>query len=95
MFTPIPYPSLAGKRVLCREDLNVPTAYQEGVHTLYSSAKIDAIVSNIKQLIEAGAKVAIMSHFGRPTEGAPDKKNSLAFLAPYLEEALTGTGCVC
>ena len=56
---------LSGKRVLIRQDLNVPV--QDGEIT--SDVRIQASVPTIKAAIEAGAKVMLMSHLGRPTEG--------------------------
>ncbi len=57
--------SLAEKRVLIREDLNVPV--KNGKIT--SDARLRAALPTIKLALEAGAKVMVMSHLGRPTEG--------------------------
>ncbi len=59
---------LAGKRVLIREDLNVPVA--NGVVT--SDARIRAALPTLQQAMAAGAKVFVMSHLGRPQEGIYD-----------------------
>ena len=59
---------LAGKRVLIREDLNVPI--QDGVIT--SDARIRASLPGIKMAVEAGAKIILMSHLGQPAEGEFD-----------------------
>ena len=75
---------LAGKRVLIREDLNVPV--KDGKVT--SDARIRASLPTIKHALEAGAKVMVMSHLGRPTEGEYDEASSLAPVAAHLGELL-------
>ena len=65
---------LAGKRVLIRQDLNVPI--KNGAVT--SDARIRASLPTIKLALEAGARVMLMSHLGRPTEGEYDEAFSLA-----------------
>ncbi len=75
---------LAGKRVLIREDLNVPV--QNGVVT--SDARIRASLPTIKAAKEAGARVMLMSHLGRPQEGVFDEEFSLAPVATRLAELL-------
>ena len=76
--------SLAGKRVLIREDLNVPI--QDGEIT--SDARIRAALPTIKMAKEAGAKVMLMSHLGRPTEGEYADEFSLAPVASHLTKLL-------
>jgi len=76
--------SLAGKRVLIREDLNVPI--QDGEIT--SDARIRAALPTIKLAKEAGAKVMLMSHLGRPTEGEYADEFSLAPVAKHLSSLL-------
>ncbi len=71
---------LAGKRVLIREDLNVPVA--DGVVT--SDARIRAALPTIRAALDAGAAVMLMSHLGRPTEGVADDKFSLQPVADRL-----------
>ncbi|MAD05007.1 MAG: phosphoglycerate kinase [Pseudoalteromonas sp.] len=78
---------LNGKRVLIREDLNVPV--KEGKVT--SDARIRAALPTIKLAIEKGAKVMVMSHLGRPTEGEYDEAFSLAPVVNYLNDALEQT----
>jgi len=73
--------NLEGKRVLLRADLNVPA--RRGKVT--DSARIDRLKPTIDHLRETGAKVLILSHFGRP-EGEQNPQMSLAFLVPTLEE---------
>ncbi|WNZ56107.1 phosphoglycerate kinase [Microbulbifer sp. MKSA007] len=75
---------LAGKRLLIREDLNVPV--KDGRVT--SDARIRAALPTIKAAIEAGAKVLLMSHLGRPTEGEYAEEFSLAPVAAHLGELL-------
>lgn len=75
---------LAGQRVLIREDLNVPV--RDGVVT--SDARIRAALPTIRQATEAGARVLLMSHLGRPTEGEFDDSLSLAPVARRLGELL-------
>ena len=76
--------NLAGQRVLIREDLNVPL--QEGKIT--SDARLQAALPTLKLALEAGAKVMVMSHLGRPTEGEYNAEYSLQPVADYLAAAL-------
>ena len=75
---------LAGKRVLIRQDLNVPV--KAGVVT--SDQRIKASLPAIQHCIDAGARLMIMSHLGRPEEGQPDGQFSLQPVADYLGRAL-------
>ena len=75
---------LNGKVVMLRADLNVPTDENCKVT---NTARIDRTVPTVKTLMDKGAKVVIISHFGRP-EGKGDVKNSLRHVAPELEKAL-------
>ena len=75
---------LAGKRVLIREDLNVPVA--DGVVT--SDARIQAALPTIRAALEANAAIMLMSHLGRPTEGEPDEQYSLQPVADRLSALL-------
>lgn len=72
------------KRVLIREDLNVPVS--DGKVT--SDARLKAALPSIKAALEAGAKVMVMSHLGRPTEGEYDAQYSLQPVVDYLNQAL-------
>ncbi len=76
--------ALSGKRVLIREDLNVPVA--DGKVT--SDARIRAALPTIRAALDDGAAVMLMSHLGRPTEGEPDDKLSLAPVAEHLATLL-------
>jgi phosphoglycerate kinase len=76
--------SLAGKRVLIRQDLNVPV--KNGVVT--SDQRILASLPAIRHCIAAGARLMIMSHLGRPEEGKPEAQYSLQPVADYLAGAL-------
>ena len=75
---------LSNQRVLIREDLNVPVLNGE----ITSDARLRAALPTIKLALESGAKVMVMSHLGRPTEGEYNSEFSLAPVAKYLEEAL-------
>lgn len=75
---------LAGKRVLIREDLNVPVANGQ----VTSDARIRAALPTIRAAQEAGAAVMLMSHLGRPTEGQPADEFSLAPVATTLSKLL-------
>jgi len=75
---------LSGKRVLIREDLNVPV--DNGKVT--SDARIRASLPTIRAAQKAGAAVMLMSHLGRPTEGQPDDAFSLQPVAERLSELL-------
>jgi len=78
---------LAGKRVLIREDLNVPI--KDG--KVSSDKRIRASLPTIEHAMKAGAKVIIMSHLGRPTEGEPVDEFSMQPVADYLSDALGKT----
>jgi len=80
---------ISGKRVLIREDLNVPIALDsKGVARVSSDARIRAALPTITWALGKGAKVILMSHLGRPTEGQFDEKLSLSPVAQCLSEAL-------
>ncbi|MFT6344120.1 MAG: phosphoglycerate kinase [Paraglaciecola sp.] len=73
---------LVGKRVLIRQDLNVPV--KDGVVT--SAARIRASLPTIEAALQQGAKVMIMSHLGRPVEGEFADEFSLLPIVNYLKE---------
>ena len=75
---------LQGKRVLIREDLNVPV--KDGV--VKSDARIQASLPTIKLALEKGAAVLVCSHLGRPEEGVYSEEDSLKPVADYLSKAL-------
>lgn len=75
---------LNGKVVMLRADLNVP---MDENFNVTNSARIDRTVPTIKELMKKGAKVVVISHFGRP-EGKGDMKNSLSHIVKPLENAL-------
>ncbi|MBV9575269.1 MAG: phosphoglycerate kinase [Gammaproteobacteria bacterium] len=84
---PIPKMSdfdLKGKRILIREDFNVPLKNGE----ITSDLRIRAALPTIKQALKAGAKVMLMSHLGRPNEGTYDEAFSLAPVARHLSNLL-------
>lgn len=78
---------LRGKRVLIREDLNVPI--KDGRIT--ATQRLDAALPTIRHARDAGAAVLVMSHLGRPTEGTFSEADSLAPVAAWLGAAL-GSG---
>ncbi len=72
--------NLKGKRVLIREDLNVPV--KDG--RVSSDARIRAALPTIEAAVSAGARVILMSHLGRPVEGEFDPQFSMAPVAAHL-----------
>jgi phosphoglycerate kinase len=76
--------ALNNQRVLIREDLNVPI--KDGKIT--SDARLRAALPTLRTALEAGAKVMVMSHLGRPTEGEYNPEFSLQPVADYLSAAL-------
>ncbi len=72
---------VAGKRVLVRADLNVPV--RDGRVT--DATRLERLVPGLKALAARGARVVVLSHFGRP-KGGPDTENSLAPVAAILEK---------
>lgn len=84
------YPGLgevAGKRVLVRSDLNVPLDGPVGAQQISDDGRIRASVPTIQALAEAGARVVVTAHLGRP-KGEPDPEFSLAPVAARLGELL-------
>ena len=75
---------LKGKRVLIREDLNVPLKQNQ----IASDIRIQAALPTIKMALKAGAQVMIMSHLGRPDEGVFDEHFPLAPIAAHLSVLL-------
>ena len=75
---------LAGKRVLIREDLNVPLADGQ----VSSDVRIRAALPTIRAALDAGAAVMLMSHLGRPKEGEYASEFSLAPVAERLSSLL-------
>jgi phosphoglycerate kinase len=76
--------ALGGKRVLIREDLNVPV--KDGKVT--STARIEAALPTLRAVLDAKARVLVMSHLGRPKEGKRDPAASLEPVAAKLGELL-------
>jgi phosphoglycerate kinase len=75
---------LAGKRVLIREDLNVPIKDA----AVSSDARIRAALPTIETALAAGARVIVMSHLGRPTEGQFEEQYSMRPVADHLARLL-------
>lgn len=76
---------LTDLRVLIREDLNVPV--KDGKVT--SDARLKAAIPTLQKALDAGAKVMVMSHLGRPEEGEYDAQFSLQPVVDYLNDALS------
>lgn len=77
--------NLTNKRVLIREDLNVPI--KDGLIT--SDQRLQAALPTLKMALDSGAAVIVLSHLGRPEEGKFDKRFSLQPVANYLAKNLT------
>ncbi|MDA3933848.1 MAG: phosphoglycerate kinase [Gammaproteobacteria bacterium] len=75
---------LHGKRVLIREDLNVPISAGQ----VTSDARLLAAIPTLRMALEEGAAVMVMSHLGRPAEGAPEPRFSLQPVAHHLTQLL-------
>lgn len=75
---------LRGKRVLIREDLNVPIKNGK----VASDARLRAALPTLQRALEQGAKVMVMSHLGRPEEGEYNAEYSMAPVVKYLANAL-------
>ncbi len=75
---------LRNKRVLIREDLNVPI--KDGIIT--SDQRLQAALPTLRAALDAGAAVIVLSHLGRPEEGALDTRLSLKPVATYLKANL-------
>ncbi|UTX54544.1 phosphoglycerate kinase [Leucobacter aridicollis] len=79
---------LGSKTVIVRCDLNVPLATDEhGAKSITDDGRIRASLSTIRELREAGARIVLISHLGRP-EGAPDERYSLRPVAERMTELL-------
>ena len=76
---------LRGQRVLIREDMNVPI---DDHGQITSTQRLDAALPTIQAARDAGAKVMVMSHLGRPKEGRFDAESSLAPVALWLSARL-------
>ncbi len=76
--------ALGGKRVLIRQDLNVPLKAGK----VADDTRIRASLPTLRHALEAGARVMVMSHLGRPKEGAFDPDASLAPVAECLHNLL-------
>ncbi|MCE0540230.1 phosphoglycerate kinase [Kineosporia rhizophila] len=79
--------SLSGKRILVRSDLNVPLDKETGAVT--DDGRIRASLPTWQRLLDAGAKVVVVAHLGRP-KGVPEEKYSLAPAVERAKELLPG-----
>ena len=80
---------LTGQRILIREDFNVPVRKA----MVSSDARIRAALPTIRLALDAGAKVMLMSHLGRPVEGGSAEKNQIYSLAPVAEHLAKLLNC--
>jgi phosphoglycerate kinase len=78
---------LRGRRVLVRSDLNVPLDYREDGAVITDDGRIRASVPTIRRLADAGARVIVVAHLGRP-KGKPDGKFSLRPVVARMSELL-------
>ena len=76
--------SLEGKRVLIREDLNVPLRHG----AVSNDARLRAALPTIRAAVDAGASVILMSHLGRPSEGDVSSEFSMEPIAQALSSLL-------
>ena len=80
---------LSGKRVLIREDLNVPIEHVDGMPArITAEQRITAAMPTLQRALGQGAVVMVMSHLGRPKEGSWSEADSLAPVAKRLSELL-------
>ena len=80
---------LQGKRVLIREDLNVPTTLDAaGKSKITASQRLEAALPTLRLALEKGAAVMVMSHLGRPKEGVFEASESLSPVADWLSQHL-------
>ncbi len=74
--------AVSGKRVLCRVDLNVPVENGK----VSDATRIERVVPTIREIADAGGKVVLLAHFGRP-KGGPDDANSLKLVVDAVRAA--------
>ena len=79
---------LSGKRVLIREDLNVPIETVDGAARITSEQRITAALPTLRRALAQGAAVMVLSHLGRPKEGSWSEADSLAPVAQRLSQLL-------
>ena len=83
-YTELTNVNIEEKNILIREDLNVPIHNNQ----IVNDARIKAAIPTIEYALSKGAKLAIISHFGRPKEGCFDEKYSLKIVADRLSKIL-------
>src|ERR1700735_5630571 len=76
--------AMRGKTVLVRADLNAPVRRDQ----VTDISRLERLLPTLKELESKGAKIVLLSHFGRPTPGAPDPQYSLRPVAAALGDLL-------
>ena len=82
-------PDIVGLRILLRVDLNVPIEIQETKNVIRDTTRLECLLPMLQELSEAGARIALLSHFGRPSHHENNTKMSLYPLVDALSHLLS------